>query len=50
MNFALILFLLTAVTGAAWLVDKLVLESRRRERARVAIASFERGNKPAVHL
>ncbi len=42
MNFALILFLLTAVTGAAWLVDKLVLESRRRERARVAIASFER--------
>jgi len=42
MNFALILVLLTAVTGAAWLFDKLVLESRRRERARAAIANFER--------
>jgi len=42
MNFALILFLLTAVTGAAWLVDKLVLEGRRRERARAAIANFDR--------
>ncbi|HEY3179688.1 MAG TPA: signal peptidase I [Casimicrobiaceae bacterium] len=42
MNFALILFLLTAVTGAAWLVDKLVLERRRRERAHAAIANFDR--------
>jgi len=42
MNFALILFLLTALTGCAWLVDKLVFEGRRRERARAAIANFER--------
>jgi signal peptidase I len=42
MNFALILFLLTVVTGAAWLVDKLVLEGRRRERARAAVANLER--------
>jgi len=41
MNFALILFLLTAVTGAAWLVDKLMLEGRRRDRARAALASHE---------
>src|SRR5947207_1565641 len=46
MNFALILFLLTAVTGAAWLVDKLVLEGRRRERARAAIANFDRQRAP----
>jgi signal peptidase I len=42
MNFALILFLLTSATGLAWLVDKLVLEGRRRERARAAIANFDR--------
>jgi len=42
MNFALILFLLTVVTGAAWLLDKLVLEGRRRERARAAVVNLER--------
>ena len=42
MNFALILFLLTAITGAAWLVDKLVFEGRRRERARAAVTNFDR--------
>jgi signal peptidase I len=42
MNFALILFLLTLVTGAAWLLDKLVLEGRRRDRARAAVANFDR--------
>ncbi len=51
MNFALILFLLTVATGAAWLVDKLVLEGRRRERARAAVANFDRqvqGNEASV--
>jgi len=48
MNFALILFLLTALTGAAWLVDKLVLEGRRRQRARAALANFERQRAVAV--
>src|SRR5882724_978834 len=42
MNFALILFLLTAVTGVAWLVDKLMFEGRRRDRARAAVANFDR--------
>ena len=42
MNFALILFLLTAVTGAAWLVDKLVFEGRRRDRARTAMDHYDR--------
>ena len=41
MNFALILFLLTIVTGAAWLFDKAVLAGRRRERARGALANYD---------
>ena len=42
MNFALILFLLTAVTGFAWLLDRLVLERQRRQRARAALADLDR--------
>src|SRR3954454_20015490 len=42
MNFALLLFVLTAVTGVVWLLDRLVLEGRRRERARVATADYDR--------
>jgi len=41
MNFALILFLLTIVTGSAWLLDKAVLAGRRRERARGALANYD---------
>ena len=41
MNFALLLFVLTAVTGAVWLLDRLVLEGRRRERARAEGAPYE---------
>jgi signal peptidase I len=33
---------LTAVTGVVWLLDRLVLEGRRRDRARVAVADFDR--------
>jgi signal peptidase I len=47
MNFALLLFVLTAVTGVAWLLDKLVLEGRRRERARAAVANFDH-QRPAL--
>jgi signal peptidase I len=32
MNFALLLFVLTAVTGAVWLLDRVALEPRRRAR------------------
>jgi signal peptidase I len=42
MNFALLLFVLTAVTGLAWLFDRLVLEDRRRARARTTIADLDR--------
>ena len=42
MNFALILFVLTVVTGGAWLLDKLVFEGRRRARARDAVEHFDR--------
>ena len=41
MNFALILFLLTIVTGSAWLFDKVLLAGRRRERARGAVANYD---------
>jgi len=47
MNFALLLFVLTAVTGVVWLLDRLVLEGRRRERARAETAAYDaqtRGN------
>jgi signal peptidase I len=42
MNFALLLFVLTAVTGVVWLFDRLVLEGRRHARARSAVADLER--------
>ncbi|HET9045930.1 MAG TPA: signal peptidase I [Casimicrobiaceae bacterium] len=42
MNFALILFVLTVLTGGAWLADKLVFEGRRRARARDAVENFDR--------
>jgi signal peptidase I len=42
MNFALLLFVLTAVTGLAWLFDRLVLEDRRRARARMVVADLDR--------
>ena len=42
MNFALLLFVLTAVTGAVWLLDRMVLEGRRRERARMAVGEVAR--------
>lgn len=42
MNFALILFLLTVLTGAVWLLDRVVLAPRRRRGAREALADFDR--------
>jgi hypothetical protein len=42
MNFALLLFVLTTVTGVVWLFDRLVLEGRRHARARSAVADLER--------
>jgi len=46
MNFALILFLLTLVTGVVWLADKLVFERRRRVAAADAVADFDRSHVP----
>ncbi|CAI8690867.1 signal peptidase I [Burkholderia cepacia] len=42
MNFALILFVLVAVTGVAWVLDKLVFLPRRRMAADSAIEEFDR--------
>ncbi len=41
MNFALLLFVLTAVTGAVWLLDRLMLAGRRQSRLRGALADPE---------
>ena len=41
MNFALLLFVLLVVTGIVWLLEKLVLKPRRRQRAVERLASWE---------
>ncbi|RQS73019.1 signal peptidase I [Burkholderia sp. Bp8963] len=42
MNFALILFVLVALTGVAWVLDKLVFLPRRRRAADEAVKEFDR--------
>lgn len=37
MNFALILFILTVVTGVFWVADRRVFLPKRREAARAAV-------------
>lgn len=39
-NFALILFVLLVLTGSVWLLDRLVLRKRRRQRAQEVAADF----------
>ncbi|GAB3625236.1 signal peptidase [Pandoraea terrae] len=41
MNFALILLILVAVTGVAWVADKLVFQPARRRAAEAALAQFD---------
>ena len=41
MNFALILFVLSVVTGIAWTIDRFALRPRRAEAARLALAQFD---------
>ncbi|MEP7062627.1 MAG: signal peptidase I [Betaproteobacteria bacterium] len=41
MNFALILFLLSVVTGIAWVIDKLVMRPRRVAAANASLAAFD---------
>ncbi|MDH5207239.1 MAG: signal peptidase I, partial [Burkholderiaceae bacterium] len=48
MNFALILFVLTVVTGVLWVFDKLVLEKQRRARAVRLLADFDQRNAAAL--
>ncbi len=42
MNFALILFMLVALTGVAWVADKMVFLPQRRRAADAAIEEFDR--------
>jgi signal peptidase I len=42
MNFALILFLLSVITGIAWVVDKLFMRPRRVAAATASLAEFDR--------
>jgi signal peptidase I len=48
MNFALILFVLTVVTGVLWVLDKLVFEKQRRARAERLVADFDQRNASAL--
>ena len=48
MNFALILFLLTVLTGVLWVLDKLVFAKQRRARAARLIADFDQRNAAAL--
>jgi signal peptidase I len=48
MNFALILFVLTVVTGVLWVLDKLVFQKQRRARADRLIADFDQRNAAAL--
>jgi signal peptidase I len=41
MNFALILFLLSVVTGIAWVIDKVAMRPRRMRAADAALAQFD---------
>lgn len=43
-NFALILFILTIVTGAVWFLDKFYLSKQRRTAANAALAAFDARN------
>ena len=43
-NFALILFILTIVTGAVWFLDKFYLSKQRRAAANAALAEFDARN------
>ena len=48
MNFALILFVLTVLTGVLWVLDKLVFAGQRRERAARLLADFDQRNAAAL--
>jgi signal peptidase I len=48
MNFALILFVLTVVTGILWVIDKLVFAKQRRARAARLLADFDQRNAAAL--
>jgi len=50
MNFALLLFVLTAVTGVVWLLDRLVLEGRRRARARAETAAYDAQSRGSLRV
>jgi signal peptidase I len=48
MNFALILFVLTVLTGVLWVLDKLVFARQRRVRAARLVADFDQRNAAAL--
>ena len=48
MNFALILFVLTVVTGVLWVLDKLYFAKQRRARAARLVSDFDQRNAAAL--
>jgi signal peptidase I len=49
MNFPLILFILTLVTGCLWLLDVFILAPRRRAAAQSELQAFDQNNADALH-
>lgn len=48
MNFALILFLLTVVTGVFWVLERVMFLPARKKKAEAAAAEFEEANREAL--
>lgn len=48
MNFALILFLLTVVTGVFWVLERVMFLPARKKKAEAAAAEFEAANREAL--
>lgn len=48
MNFALILFILTVITGIFWIFERTVFLPQRRRKAEEAASAFEAANREAL--
>ena len=50
MNFALILFILTVITGIFWIFERTVFLPQRRRKAEEAASAFEAANREAAAM
>ena len=49
MNFSMLLFVLTVVTGVMWIVNKFKWQKGRRKAAQAAVSQFESDNREAIN-